>query len=239
MKKSKVITNFIWRFAERLGAQGVSFIVSIILARLLEPEVYGTVALVTVITTIFQVFVDSGMGNALIQKKDADNLDFSSVFYFNFTVCIILYFGMWIMAPFIATFYEMPELTPLVRVISLTLIISGVKNVQQAYVSRNLLFKKFFFSTLGGTIFSAFLGIWMAYRGLGPWALVAQQLSNAAIDTLILWLTVKWRPQLVFSFFRLRELFAFGWKLLASSLLDTIYNNLRSLIIGKLYSSAD
>ena len=239
MKKSKVITNFIWRFAERLGAQGVSFIVSIILARLLEPEVYGTVALVTVITTIFQVFVDSGMGNALIQKKDADNLDFSSVFYFNFTVCIILYFGMWIMAPFIATFYEMPELTPLVRVISLTLIISGVKNVQQAYVSRNLLFKKFFFSTLGGTIFSAFLGIWMAYRGLGPWALVAQQLSSAAIDTLILWLTVKWRPQLVFSFFRLRELFAFGWKLLASSLLDTIYNNLRSLIIGKLYSSAD
>lgn len=235
----KTLTNLIWRFAERCGAQGVSFIVSIVLARLLAPDVYGTVALVTVITTILQVFVDSGMGNALIQKKDADNLDFSSVFYFNFVVCLALYAGMWIAAPLIASFYEIPELTSLVKVVSLTIVISGVKNVQQAYVSRHMLFKRFFFATLGGTIFSAFLGIWMAYKGYGVWALVAQQLSNAAIDTLILWITVKWRPKLMFSLARLKGLFSYGWKLLASSLIDTVYTNIRQLIIGKLYSSAD
>lgn len=233
------MSNLIWRFAERSGAQGVSFIVSIVLARFLAPEAYGTVALVTVFTTILQVFVDSGLGTALIQKKDADDLDFSTVFYFNFLLCIILYIGMFIAAPFIANFYHMQDLTPLIRVISFTLIISGIKNVQQAYVSRNLLFKKFFYATIGGTIFSAVLGIFMAYMGFGVWALVIQQLSNATIDTLILWLTVKWRPKWVFSFGRLKNLFSYGWKLLASALLDTIYNNVRQLIIGKFYSASD
>ena len=239
MENSKVLTNFIWRFAERSGAQLVTFIVSIVLARLLMPEDYGTIALVTVFTTIMQVFVDSGLGTALIQKKDADDLDFSSVFYFNFVVCIILYSAMFFTASFIAAFYKMPELTPVVRVISLTIVISGVKGVQQSYVSRNMLFKRFFFATLGGTIFSAFLGIAMAYAGFGVWAIVAQQLSNTAIDTLILWITVKWRPKLMFSWKRLKSLLGFGWKMLCSALLETVYNNLRSLLIGKVYSSAD
>ena len=132
--KVKTVSNFIWRFAERTGAQMVSFVVSIILARLLAPEAYGTVALVTVFTTILQVFVDSGLGTALIQKKDADDLDFSSVFYFNFVVCLVLYAVMFVGAPYIAAFYENMEFVPLIRVISLTLIISGVKNIQQAYV---------------------------------------------------------------------------------------------------------
>ena len=234
-----VITNFIWRFAERSGAQLVTFVVSIVLARLLMPEDYGTIALVTVFTTIMQVFVDSGLGTALIQKKDADDLDFSSVFYFNFVVCIVLYLVMFFAAPFIASFYNMPELTPVVRVISLTIVISGIKGVQQSFVSRNMLFKRFFYATLGGTIFSAFLGIAMAYAGFGVWAIVAQQLSNTAIDTLILWITVKWRPKLMFSWNRLKGLLSFGWKILCSALLDTVYNNLRSLLIGKVYSSAD
>ena len=233
------VKNFIWRFAERCGAQGVSFIVSIVLARLLEPSVYGTIALVTVFTTILQVFVDSGLGTALIQKKDADDLDFSSVFYFNFTVCLILYLGMFISAPYIAKFYGDEKLVPVIRVISLTLVISGVKNIQQAYVSRNMLFKRFFFSTIGGTIASAFVGIFMAYIGMGVWALVAQQLSNATIDTIILWVTVKWKPKRMFSWKRLKELLSYGWKLLVSALLETVYNNLRNLVIGKLYSSAD
>lgn len=233
------VKNFIWRFAERCGAQGVSFIVSIVLARLLEPSVYGTIALVTVFTTILQVFVDSGVGTALIQKKDADDLDFSSVFYFNFTVCLILYLGMFISAPYIAKFYGDETLVPVIRVISLTLVISGVKNIQQAYVSRNMLFKRFFFSTIGGTIASAFVGIFMAYIGMGVWALVAQQLSNATIDTIILWVTVKWKPKRMFSWKRLKELLSYGWKLLVSALLETVYNNLRNLVIGKLYSSAD
>lgn len=234
-----VISNFIWRFAERSGAQLVTFVVSIVLARLLMPEDYGTVALVTVFTTIMQVFVDSGLGTALIQKKDADDLDFSSVFFFNFAICIVLYLVMFFSAPLIASFYNMPELTPVVRVISLTIVISGVKGVQQSYVSRKMLFKRFFYATLGGTIFSAFLGIAMAYAGFGVWAIVAQQLSNTAIDTLILWITVKWRPKWMFSWKRLKGLLGFGWKMLCSALLDTVYNNLRSLLIGKVYSSAD
>ena len=237
--KNTTIKNFIWRFAERCGAQLVTFIVSIVLARLLAPEDYGTIALVTVFTTILQVFVDSGLGTALIQKKDADDLDFSSVFYFNFFVCIVLYIGMFLAAPIIAGFYGDSSLIPIIRVISLTIVISGVKGIQQSYVARNMLFKRFFFATLGGTIFSAFLGIGLAYAGFGVWAIVAQQLSNTAIDTLILWITVKWRPKKMFSWNRLKGLLSFGWKLLVSSLLDTVYNNLRNLIIGKFYSSAD
>ena len=232
-------SNFLWRFMERCGAQGVTFIVSIVLARLLDPKVYGTVALVTVFTAILQVFVDSGFGNALVQKKNADNIDFSTVFFFNITVCTALYLIMFFCAPFIASFYKMPELTPVVRVMSLTLIISGVKNIQQSYVSKNLLFKKFFFATLGGTVGAAFIGIGMAYAGFGVWAIVAQNLFNQLVDTIILWVTVKWRPQLVFSFKRLKGLFSYGWKLLVSSLLDTGYNNLRQLIIGKLYTAKD
>ena len=236
---TKIIPNFFWRFAERCGAQLVTFIVSVVLARILAPEDYGKIALITVFTTIMQVFVDSGLGTALIQKKDADDLDFSSVFYFNFIVCLVLYSFMFMAAPYIAGFYDDNSLTPIIRVISLTIVISGVKGIQQSYVSRNMLFKRFFYATLGGTIFSAFLGIGLAYAGLGVWAIVAQQLSNTAIDTLILWLTVKWRPKKMFSWERLKGLLSFGWKMLASSLLDTIYNNIRSLIIGKMYSSSD
>ncbi len=239
MTNKSVTSNMIWRFLERCGAQGVTFLVSVVLARLLDPSLYGTVALVTVFTAILQVFVDSGMGNALIQKKDADDLDFSSVFYFNLSVCLLLYICMFFAAPLIAAFYNMPDLTPVVRVLSLTLIISGVKNIQQAYVSRNMLFKKFFFATLGGTIGAAVIGIWMAWKGYGVWALVAQNLFNAALDTIILWVTVKWRPKRAFSLERLKGLFSYGWKLLVSALLDTGYNNVRSLIIGKLYTSAD
>ena len=127
---------------------------------------------------------------------------------------------MFVAAPYIAEFYNDLSLTAIIRVISLTIVISGVKGIQQSYVSRNMLFKRFFFATLGGTIFSAFLGIAMAYAGCGVWAIVAQQLSNTAIDTLILWITVKWRPKKMFSWERLRGLLSYGWKLLVSSLLD-------------------
>lgn len=239
MENTKVIKNFFWRFSERCGAQAVTFVVSIVLARILSPEDYGKIALITVFTTIMQVFVDSGLGTALIQKRDADDLDFSSVFYFNFIVCLALYGVMFVASPYIANFYGDIFLTPIIRVISLTIVISGLKGIQQSYVSRNMLFKRFFFSTLGGTLISAFFGIVLAYAGGGVWAIVVQQLSNTAIDTLILWLTVKWRPKRIFSWARLKELLSFGWKMLASSLLDTFYNNVRSMIIGKMYSSAD
>lgn len=238
-ENSGVMSNFLWRLAERFGAQGVAFVVSIILARLLAPEAYGTIALVTVFTQILNVFIDSGFGNALIQKKDADDLDFSTVFYFNIAICVLLYLGMFLAAPLIAKFYNDASLISVVRVLSLTLVISGVKNVQQAYVSRTMQFKRFFFATLGGTIGAAVIGVGMAYFGFGVWALVAQQIFNATVDTLILWITVKWRPKWMFSWPRLKGLFSFGWKLLASMLLDTVYSDLRQLIIGKMYTKTD
>lgn len=237
--EKKILTNFIWRFAERCGSQIVTFVVSVVLARILAPSDYGTITLVTVFTTILQVFVDSGLGTALVQKKDADDLDFSSVFYFNCALCLVLYLGMFAAAPLIAKFYENTELVPIIRVISLTVVVSGLKNVQQAYVSRNMQFKRFFYSSIGGVVFSAVLGIALAKAGCGVWALVAQQLSNVAVNTAILWITVKWRPKKMFSRERLKGLLSFGWKLLVSALLDTGYSNLRNLIIGKVYSTAD
>lgn len=239
MNTKTTFTNFIWRFMERCGAQMVTFIVSIILARLLEPEVYGSVALITVITSILQVFLDGGFSTALIQKKDADDLDFSSVFYFNVVFGVSLYVLLFFAAPWIASFYKMQYLVPIIRVLGLTLIISSLKSVQQAYVSRNLMFKKFFFATLGGTIGAASVGILMAYNGFGVWALVVQNIFNMAIDTIILWIMVKWRPIKAFSLERLKVLLRFGWKMLASGLLDTVYTNLRQLIIGRMYTSSD
>ena len=237
--KSRVFSGFLWSYAERCGAQVVTFLVSVVLARLLSPSDYGTIALVTVFTNILQVFVDSGLGTALVQKKNADELDFSSVFYFNVVACIVLYVGIFFAAPYIAVFYNDPSLVAIIRVIGLTIVISGVKNIQQAYISRNMLFKRFFFATLSGTVFSAVLGITMALCGFGIWALVAQMLSNPAIDTLVLWITVRWRPKKAFSWKRLKDLLTFGVSLLASSLISTTYNNVRNLIIGKLYSTED
>lgn len=240
MSRSKnTITNFLWRFAERCGAQGVSFIVSLVLARLLSPDDYGTVALMTVFISILSVFIDSGFSAALIQKKDADELDFSSIFYFNLVSCGLMYLILFFAAPLISAFYGRPEMTAMLRVLGITFLISGVKSVQTAYVSKNMMFKRFFFATLGGTIGAAFVGIGMAMKGYGAWAIIAQSLFNNTVDTLILWLTVKWRPKWQFSFRRLKQLFSYGWKLLVSSLLDTVYGNLRSLIIGKVYSSED
>ena len=238
-KRQLVFTNLIWRFMERGGAQLVSFAVSIVLARLLEPELYGTIALVTVITSILNVFVDSGMANALIQKKDSDDLDFSSVFYFNVCFCLVLYAGLFFAAPLISRLYGMPDLVPVIRVLGLTIVVSGVKNVQQAYVSKTMQFRRFFFSTLGGTLFSAAVGIAMAYLGFGIWALVMQQLLNAAVNTAILWLTVGWRPKRMFSLERLRGLISYGWKLLASALLDTVYLKLYQLVVGLKYTASD
>ncbi len=239
VKKEKVIENFMWRLFERFGAQGVTLIVSIVLARILDPEIYGVIALVTVITTLLNVFIDSGLGTALIQKKDADDLDFSTVFFFNVGMCVILYAILFFTAPLIASFYDMPELTPIVRVLGLILIISGVKNIQQAYVSRNMLFKKFFFATIGGTIGAAVVGITMACLGFGVWALVGQYLFNACVDTVILWITVKWRPKFKFSYTRLKSMIGFGSKLLGVSLITTVYNDIRQILIGKFYTPTD
>ena len=238
-KRQNVISNLIWRFLERCGSQLVAMVVQIVLARLLAPEIFGTVAKVTIITSILMVFVDSGMANSLIQKKDPDDLDFSSVFYFNLVFCIAIYVLLYFSAPLLSRFYKDEALTAIIRVLGLTIIVSGVRNVQQAYVSKTLQFKRFFFATLGGTLFSAVLGIAMAYMGYGVWALVAQQLANVTVNTGILWLTVKWRPRLMFSFKRLGALLSYGWKLLVSGLLETVYMRLREILIAVFYTDAD
>ena len=237
--KRKTFTNLLWRFFERTGAQAITFVVSIILARILSPDHYGLIALVTVIINLLNVFVDSGLASALIQKQDADETDFSTVFYINLITCSFFYLLLFLAAPAIARFYQNAELTPVIRVLGLMLVIAGLKNVQHAYVSKHLMFRKFFFSTLGGTIAAAIAGILLALNGWGVWALVAQYLLNAIIDTCVLWLTVPWRPERIFSFARLKALFSYGWKLLASNLLHTFYIELRQLIIGRVYSPAD
>lgn len=237
--KANVFSNLLWRFMERSGAQIISFAVSIVLARVLMPQVYGLVSKVMVITSILLVFVDSGMANSLIQKKEPDDLDFSSVFFFNLGFCLLLYTGLFFCAPAIARLYNEAELTAIVRVLGLTVVVAGVKNVQQAYVSKTLQFRRFFFATLGGTLLSAAVGIGMALAGFGVWALVAKELVNVSVNTLILWLTVGWRPKAMFSFERLRSLLSYGWKLLASGLMDTVFNKLYQIFIGVFYTSSD
>jgi len=236
--KSQVLSGLFWKLMERGGTQGIQFIVQIVLARLLLPEDFGVIALITIFMAIAGVFVQSGFSTALIQKKNTDAMDFSSVFYLSLLVAALLYVVLFFTAPFIADFYREPQLLLVVRVLSITLFFGAVNSIQNAVVSRTMEFKRFFFSSLGGIIPSGIVGITMAYMGFGVWALVWQQLTNQLLITLILWFTVKWRPKLIFSMSRLKTLFSFGSKLLFSALLDTTYSNLYGLVIGKTYDSA-
>lgn len=237
--KNQVVSNFSWRYMGKLGTQIVSFLVTIILARLIAPEAFGAVAIVAIFTTFLQVFVDSGLGSALVQKEDADETDFSSVFYFNIVVCLVLYVLLYFLAPFVSIFYKNPQLTPLLRVASLSLIITGLRSTQESYITRNLLFKKHFIAIITASLLSAMVAIIMAYGGFEAWAIVGQQLLNTGISTVIIWFIVPWRPHFICSLERLKELISYGWKILGSNLVDTIYSELRSLLIGKVYSSKD
>ncbi len=238
VSKDEVISSLFWKIIERGGTQGVQFIVQIILARLLAPEQFGTIVIVMVFINFAQVFVQSGFNTALIQKKDADEQDFSSIFYLSLGISGILYIAIYLSSPYIAYFYDDPILVPVLRVLSLTLFAGAFNSIQNAFVSRKLLFKKLFKSSLGAILISGIIGILVAYQGLGIWALVVQQLVNQVSITIIMWFTVKWRPKLVFSLSKVRELFSFGWKLLASSLLNVLYMDLRTLIIGRIYNPA-
>lgn len=239
--KNGVLRNLSWKFAERISAQVVTLVVSIVLARMLDPAHYGLISIVNIFITLANVFVSDGFGSALIQKKDADIIDFSSVLYFNVCFSITLYLILWFAASYIAAFYgEGYELlVPVLRVLSLRLILSAINSVQQAYISKNMMFEKFFWATLFGTIISAFVGIYMAYKGYGVWSLVAQYMTNTTIDTIILQISINKWPVLRFSFERLKRLLGFGARILGSNLLITGYQELRALIIGKVYSSED
>lgn len=238
--KSSVITSLIWKFLERIGTQGVQFVVAIVLARLLAPADFGLIALVTVFIALANVFVQSGFNTALIQKKNADNVDFSTVFYASLAVAALLYGVLFIGAPLIADFYNgQTKLIPVIRVLGIILLMGAVNSVQEAYVARNMMFKKLFYRSVGAIIPSGIFGVVLAYLGYGIWAIVGQQLMNSFLVCVLMWFTVKWRPQLIFSFVRFKGLFSFGWKLLCSALLDTLYRNIRDLVIGKMFTPAD
>jgi len=236
--KQTIIISLFWKFLERGGTQAIQFIISIVLARILSPSDFGLIALVMVFIAIANVFVQSGFNSALIQKKNADNLDFSSIFYLSLAVAALMYSLLFFAAPWIAAFYDHVNLIPVIRVLGCTLFLQAFNSIQEAYIVRNMLFKKLFFRSIAAAIPSGILGVTLAFSGFGVWALVVQQLSNAFLISAVMWFTVKWRPQLLFSLGRIKDLFSFGGNLFMSALLDVGYNNIQGLIIGKMFSPA-
>ncbi len=237
--KTHVISSLLWKFLERAGTQGVQFVIQIVLARILCPDDYGILAILMAFIALANVFVQSGFNTSLIQKKDSDETDFSSVFWLSLFVSLLLYIVLFFASPFIARFYKNDILIPILRVLALTLFFGALNSVQSAMVSKTMQFKKFFFSSMGGVVGSGIVGIILACNGFGVWALVAQQLANNLLISVILWTTVKWRPKFVFSIEKVKSLFSFGWKLLCSGLLDTGYRQIYNLVIGRVFTSSD
>lgn len=228
-----------WSFFERIGQQGIQFIIGIILARLLLPEQFGLIAMLTIFMAVAQSFVDSGFGLALIQKQDANHLDECSIFYFNILVGFLVAGVLFLSAPWIAAFYQIPLLTPLARALSLNLVINAFGVVQSTLLTKRIDFKAQMKVSVIATVLSGSIGVTMAYQGYGVWSLVAQSIGSNLFRTILLWFFLPWRPSWIFSWVSLRSMFSFGSKLLFSGLLDTIYNNLYFIVIGKMFSAAD
>ncbi len=234
--KQKVAKGVFWKLLENGGAQGIQFVIAILLARMLTPAEYGVVGIIMIFITIANVFVQSGFGTALVQKKQADEMDFSSVCYFEIVLAAGMYGILYLAAPIIASYYEIEELRAIVRVLAVVLFPGAVISVQTAYVSRKMEFRGLFLSTLAASVVSGAVSIWMAYKGYGVWAMVGQQVMYYGALMMALFLTVSWKPARMYSMERVREMFGFGWKLLCASLLDTVFNNLYGLFIGKIYN---
>lgn len=228
---------FVWKLLERFGVQGSQFVLQLVLARLLDPEHYGVLSLMVIFTTLANVFIQTGFNTALIQNKDVTEEDYSSVFWVTLGIAAVLYGVIFLAAPLIAVFYEMPEIILPLRVMALMLLPGAVNSVQLARVSREMDFKKVFTSNLSGILVAGIAGIIVALLGGGLWALVVQTMLNVIVVCVVMFFTVRWRPRLVCNFSRIRVLFSFGWKLLVSGLLDTLYQDLRSLVIGVKYDS--
>lgn len=235
----KILSGLGWSYAERLLAQVISLVVSTILARMLTPSDYGVLAMVTVFINILDSLVTGGFGSALVQKRNADSLDFNTICWFSVICAAVLYALLFFAAPNIALFYEMEELTWVTRVMGIRIVISAFNSVQHAYVQRNMEFKRFFGATMIGTVISAIIGITMAYAGFGVWALVAQYMTNATIDTVVLYFTIAWKPKLEWSRQRMKGMLRFGLNMLGATLVNTIQDNVRSLVIGKVFTSED
>ena len=237
MKKA-AITNTVWKFMERICAQVIAMVVSIILARLLAPEDYTVVSVVMIFFNFANVIISGGFNTALIQKTDADEEDYSTVLHLSVAVSLVLYGVLFFAAPFISRLYRQPLLVSVIRVMALSLPLYAVKSVYCAYISSTLQFRKFFWATLGGTLTSAVVGITMATKGFGPWALVAQQVTSVVSDTLILVAITRLRILLRVSWRKLKGLFSYGWKVFVSSLLGTAYNEAIPLFIGIKFPAA-
>jgi len=236
--KDKTVKGVFWSAVDRFSAQGIQFVFSILIARLLLPEDYGVIAMLNIFLAVSQTFIDSGFGTALIRKNDRTETDFSTVFYFNIVVAVAFYLVLYFAAPAIAKFYETPLLESVTKIVALNLIISSLSGIHNAKLSINIDFKSRAKISIISTFITGAVGLWMAYAGYGVWALVVQNLCSSVIRTVMLWIIVKWCPSLIFSWKSFKELFSFGSKLLASGLLDTLYNNIYTLIIGKVFSPA-
>lgn len=239
MQQKRGILNGIgWNLLSQGGVQGVQFIVSMVLARLLEPEHYGMVAIMSVLISLSSVVIESGFNTSLIQGKDVEDEDFSSVFWLSVGMTSVIYALLYLAAPLVARYYRMPQMVWPFRVMALVLFPATINSIQVAKISRDMDFKKAFTSRIGAIFVSGAVGVAAAYCGAGVWALVIQYLTNMTVSCMVMWFTVKWRPRLVCNMKRIRPLFSFGWKLLVSELLNSAYNNLRSLVIGKKFSGA-
>ncbi len=237
MNNSTTSKAFGWKLLERFGVQGVQFILQIILARLLSPSHYGALSVMIIFTNIANVFVQAGFSTALIQKKEVDDRDYSSVFWVSLSVAVVLYIALFFLSPVIAKFYNMPEIVAPFRILGLMLLPGAFNSIQLAKVSREMDFKKVFIGNVGGIVVAGIAGIVVAFLGGGLWALVVQSLSNIVVACIVMFVVVRWCPRFVCDFKRVLVLLKFSWKLLVSSLIDVLYQDLRSLVIGKKYDS--
>lgn len=236
--RGTVVRSFLWKLFERLSTQLIQFLITIVLARLLLPSEYGIIALVTIFISLSDVIIDGGLNTALIQKKNADNVDFSTILYFSLGMAIVMYAIMFFSAPAIARFYQQQQLVPIIRVLSISLFFYAFNSIQRAYVSKNMMFKRLFYSSFGAVFISGCIGVIMAYHKCGVWALVAQNLSNQLVIMIIMWFTVRWRPVFVFSYSHFKGLFNYGWKIMGANLIISIFVNARKIVIGKLFAPA-
>ena len=234
----KTVKGTIWSAVENVTRLGITFVVSIILARLLSPEEYGLIGILTIFIALFNAIVDSGFTNALIRKQNVTDTDFSTAFYTNLILSIILAVAFYFSAEFIADFFERPELVLLTKVMSSVVVINALSLVQRARTIKAIDFKTQTKITFISSVFSGIIGILMAYMGYGVWALVGQQISNQLLSTILFWIYNRWMPKFIFSMASFKEMWAFGSKLLASGLLDTAWKEIYQVVIGKCYSPA-
>jgi O-antigen/teichoic acid export membrane protein len=237
--KDKTLKGVYWSSIERFSVQGIHFILSIIMARLLEPSDYGIIGMLAIFLAISQTFIDGGFSNALIRKQDRTEIDFSTVFYFNIGFGIFFYFILFFASPLIARFYKIPILSDITKILALNLLINSLSVVQRAKLTIAVDFKSQTKASVIAVIMSGFIGLVMVYTGFGVWALVFQSVFNTGLNMMFLWIFVRWKPLRVFSGQSFRELFSYGSKLLFANLLETAYKNINTIIIGKLFQATD